>query len=396
MKIGILTFHRSINYGAFLQCYSLVSSLKEMKDVEVDVIDYQHLSVLKNEIINAVILRGGYNFSLFKEIKKYRTFRRVQKDYLPLTKKKIISDGINNNLNELIKSYDLIIIGSDEVWKISKDRKFPNIYWIAGEIGKNVISYAASANRTEFKKLKDFELAHISKSLKNMIYIGVRDQNTYQQIKDIMPHLNIQINCDPTFGYLFNNDKEVCKSIEKKLARHGIDLSKPLLGVTTGNKKLTRIIKDRFGEKYQIIGIGNSNKLADAYLYDFTPFEWARIFHYLDGCITGFFHATIFCIKNRTPFAAVDNEEHYVKYESKMKDLLKRNELSKYYYNAKMNTFNWNDMFNDLESRMNYRYDVGKKLENVEIKERGKYNSFNDYFIQNYSMSKGIRLENIN
>ena len=29
MKIGILTFHRSYNYGAFMQCFSLVNRLKK-------------------------------------------------------------------------------------------------------------------------------------------------------------------------------------------------------------------------------------------------------------------------------------------------------------------------------------------------------------------------------
>lgn len=40
MKIGILTFHRAINYGAVLQAYALQRHL-ENQNVEVDVIDYR-------------------------------------------------------------------------------------------------------------------------------------------------------------------------------------------------------------------------------------------------------------------------------------------------------------------------------------------------------------------
>ena len=41
IKIGVLTFHRCINYGAFMQCYSLINRLKQdFPQAYVEVIDY--------------------------------------------------------------------------------------------------------------------------------------------------------------------------------------------------------------------------------------------------------------------------------------------------------------------------------------------------------------------
>ena len=42
MRIGILTFHKAINYGAYLQAFSLSSKLREqfLSD-EVEIIDYE-------------------------------------------------------------------------------------------------------------------------------------------------------------------------------------------------------------------------------------------------------------------------------------------------------------------------------------------------------------------
>ena len=40
MKIGILTFHRAINFGAVLQCYALYCILSDMGH-DVEVIDYR-------------------------------------------------------------------------------------------------------------------------------------------------------------------------------------------------------------------------------------------------------------------------------------------------------------------------------------------------------------------
>ena len=39
MKIGILTFHRAINFGAVLQCYALYRTLSDMGH-DVEVVDY--------------------------------------------------------------------------------------------------------------------------------------------------------------------------------------------------------------------------------------------------------------------------------------------------------------------------------------------------------------------
>ena len=41
MRIGILTFHRAINYGAVMQAYSLSKQLKEsFPEDSVEIIDY--------------------------------------------------------------------------------------------------------------------------------------------------------------------------------------------------------------------------------------------------------------------------------------------------------------------------------------------------------------------
>lgn len=48
MKIGILTFHRAINYGAVLQCYALSEVLKKMGH-DVFVIDYRQPRVERTD-----------------------------------------------------------------------------------------------------------------------------------------------------------------------------------------------------------------------------------------------------------------------------------------------------------------------------------------------------------
>ena len=45
MKIGILTYHRAINYGAVLQSFSLVERLKkDFPNESIEIIDYNSFS----------------------------------------------------------------------------------------------------------------------------------------------------------------------------------------------------------------------------------------------------------------------------------------------------------------------------------------------------------------
>ena len=48
MKIGIITFHRAINYGSILQAYALSRFLRdEVGENNVEVIDYQNCAQKK-------------------------------------------------------------------------------------------------------------------------------------------------------------------------------------------------------------------------------------------------------------------------------------------------------------------------------------------------------------
>ena len=52
-RVGILTFHKSINYGAFMQCYSLSQRMqRDFPDCRIEVIDYVPLRTLATHDVN--------------------------------------------------------------------------------------------------------------------------------------------------------------------------------------------------------------------------------------------------------------------------------------------------------------------------------------------------------
>jgi len=107
MRIGILTFHRSINNGAVLQCYSLSKKLQQLFPQDsVEVIDYhmpkvdRFYSVSYRDYfrINSIVgvLRRGLKLLLDPKMVEWQRQRKQAfesvRDILPLSEKSIYSD----------------------------------------------------------------------------------------------------------------------------------------------------------------------------------------------------------------------------------------------------------------------------------------------------------------
>ena len=113
-KIGILTFHRSINYGAYMQCFSLAHYLeKKLPHCKVEVIDYESRIMHEHYLprLNLSMLRHPL---LFREKKRqYKSFQGVLK-YLPLSEKYFVFDGQNEEFSRYVTdNYDVVIVFGD-------------------------------------------------------------------------------------------------------------------------------------------------------------------------------------------------------------------------------------------------------------------------------------------
>jgi hypothetical protein len=372
IKVGILTFHRSINYGSFLQSYSLANALKSCTDFDVEIIDYNMTNVELYSFLSCF----SFNISQTrKNIIRYLKFKRVLYKILPLSKSRVITNNLNIIEQLLSDKYDVIVVGSDEVWKINKLRGFPNIYWLSDKLNCIKVSYAASANRTRFDRLSNEQKKYIKSSLSQFAYIGVRDENTIKQLKNIDAKLLIRRNCDPAFLF----DIEKTKGVEAKLAhklsnKYKLDLTKPIIAVMCTNDTVCKNIYDKYSKDYQIVSLYTNTKYCNAYLYDLDPFEWAYVFKFISLSITNFFHCTVFSIINNTPFISIDVEEVSVLYESKIKDLLKRADLLENYFNLKHPSFRWDKVFKQIEQSINSN--DTSKMERFVSNEKKYFNEF--------------------
>lgn len=332
-RIGILTFHKTINYGAFLQCYSLSKKLQEsFPNYKIEVIDYVRFKAISKPIFNIlkITLKKGIG-NLYTEYVKYYKFRKSIKT-LPLSDKKIISNDYKKAFNYMKNRYDAIIVGSDAIFNINQaETGFPNAFLLNDNFNCPKLSYAASAHGMYYEDFSLEQLTYCKESFDDFSYIGVRDKNTEQFIKYCNSNLNVEHNCDPTV--FLDMNFETSDLYNKLIHKYNINLDKPIIALMLKNDEIARVIRERYGDKYTIITLFNNSKYADKYIYDLSPYEWAKIFSYAKLTFTEYFHGALLSLKNLTPTIIIDSSKYSGDYESKFKDLFcTRFKLDEFYY----------------------------------------------------------------
>ena len=201
MKIGILTFHRAINYGAVLQCYALSESLKELGH-DVWIVDYRPDYLEKKRIpLYFSLGEGGWIVKLKKIIATLIMFysrKSVIYKFDSFLKNNIkLTSSFSKIENAVLTEFDVLVFGSDQIWSPSICNGFDDVYWgNFSHEGIKLITYAASMGG--HNKLCHTERNEIKKLLRSYNNISVREI----ALKNLVIELgapNVSLVCDPTF-----------------------------------------------------------------------------------------------------------------------------------------------------------------------------------------------------
>jgi len=183
MKIGILTFHRALNYGAFLQAYATKSFLSG-KGYDVEMVDYwpkEHADYINKHKLTRESTIGKVKQLTFYTLCEPLYRRRKLKMSL-LRRKYFGIFGIPKYKKgeELSQTdFDAVIYGSDQIWwnhtVYSDVIAYDKTYWgyYLPEKTKR-IAYAPSMGIIDIREEdQDF----IRESLKNFDYLSTRETN---------------------------------------------------------------------------------------------------------------------------------------------------------------------------------------------------------------------------
>lgn len=319
MKIGILTFHNAINYGAVLQAYATQELLKSMGH-SAEVIDYRNLAIEKyydrlNFHLRMMPKRRfwripRYVMSTFYFYKKRLAFENFSKHYLQLSK-----DRYYQQSERIISfnGYDRILIGSDQLWNKKLTNGIDQVYW--GNFGKDnackVATWSICMNNI-FNEDNDF----IKSNIQNFDWLSVREINLQSYLKQITQK-KIVLTLDPTLLIDSQIWKKLCLPLEKE---------KYICVYSVINIRESEMIAQRLsqltGLKIIFMNPGIRGLRDRRYLKSAGPKEFLSYIKNATYVITSSFHGTVFSILFKKQFfCVVDSEKGNVRITSLLEQL---------------------------------------------------------------------------
>lgn len=196
MKIGILTFQCSHNYGAMLQAYALQEYFRRCGH-DVYMIDYRPKYKLN------MYKKFNYKYWVSRNIKKciQRLIHEIR--VKPIRIKRwnnfnLFSDNYFNlypyKHKSFFEDFDLIVIGSDQVWNPKLTGGNLDTHFLGDGFKCPYASYAASS---KFLDYTEKECDIFRNLLNNFIGLSVREQNLQKKLQPFSPK-QIELVLDPT------------------------------------------------------------------------------------------------------------------------------------------------------------------------------------------------------
>lgn len=314
MKIGILTYHNALNFGAVLQGFALQSYLQD-KGNEVWFVDYRNKAVVYSYKLFAFKRYSHRNpKKFFRRLirdlyvaKKYQQFDIFVKRYLHL------SVGEVYNIQHL-KSYDMIVIGSDQLWNKIITRGYDYYYCAKYKDKVNIptIGYAISINAKSFTDEDKKELSYI---VGNFDALSVRESISVDLLKPLTNNPITEV-LDPTFIV----DKYIWEQQVKTVPEKNYICVYAILNADRLIEEAKKIAS-RLGKELVIIDpvanwspYNNYKRLTD-------PMMFVSYIAQADLVLTSSFHGTAFSIIFNKKFYVIGDDDKNVRMKSFLSSL---------------------------------------------------------------------------
>lgn len=297
-RVGILSFHRIWNAGAFFVVLSLYEKLKN-EGFEPIVIDFHPKAIhdqlkfsFSTDIKETISSCKGvaYNYRMFN------LYGKIQNDFVKSSRIRNPEDIKCLNLDCIIASAD--IWNYDSIWCKNENLFFGKCL---GDIP--TIGYGVSLGVTDFTKSPPN--ATMLKNLQNYNYIFPRDAQT-RDFCELYLKKSGEIVLDAAF--MLDTSHLSGERLFKK----------PYLAVYAKKETLTKNaiyeIKAYAKEKnLKIVAPAYKNKFADSSFPYINPYNWLNIISNADYIFTSTFHGTVFPLLLKKRFATLLHDGIFLK-----------------------------------------------------------------------------------
>ncbi len=296
-RVGVLTFHRCINYGSYWQARCLVEGLRDrghdavLLDHQSDRINLLEWRCALHPIPDAKPNRQAY-------VAKARKFFAAFEE-LPLSR------PIPLEAPEQGDAHDLVVVGSDEVWNL----RHPwfggrTLFYGEGLRTRRLAAYAASFGNQSSQEGLEAEWAE---RLRRFEAISVRDANSQDLVQAATGHRPPLV-LDP------------CLQFPQVIPRTSTEEGDYLLAYGHGFPSWFTDAVRRWarGKGLGLISVGYDNPAADEQRIDAGPDEFAALMAGATAVVTNFFHGCVFALLNGKPFVTAPSDYR----ANKVRDLM--------------------------------------------------------------------------
>ncbi|HZC38601.1 MAG TPA: polysaccharide pyruvyl transferase family protein [Sphingomicrobium sp.] len=294
-KIGVLTFHKCINYGSYWQARCLVEWLRA-RGHDAELLDHDCECVRRAEAKCALQPKLPERTPP-DELSRYRAKTRKFVDAiadLPLSRRFSLHEP------ETADAYDAIVIGSDEVWNFRHPWYGSEpIFFGDGLRTDRLIAYAASfGNHSAW----DGIAPEWAEKLQHFSAVSVRDENSWHLIRGGTGE-DAELVLDPCLAF-------------PDATKTDAD-SHPAIAIIYGHGFppwfTSRVRKWADDTGIRLVSIGYSNDWADEQRISASPAEFAKAMAGARAVITNFFHGCVFAILHGKPWATVPSDYRSIK-----------------------------------------------------------------------------------
>lgn len=293
MKIGILTHPQGSNYGGLLQCYALFTYLKKIGNEPIVIQRTYNKSFFIWEWIRSLLILLHFpRYYHPNTVDRNVNIRPFIENYLVRT----APIDSQYQMKSVCKKYnlDVVIVGSDQVWRKSFAMKFGYNYFL-DFVPDNVtrVSYAASFGLSEWL-YSTSQTKAIKKLLSRFSGISVREEDGVSLLKQNLGIDSIQL-LDPTL-LLTAEDYEI-------ITNRKLEKEKYVFVYWLGDKSLiAEDIKKFRSQGYKVIELNLRDDQEQISVED-----WLSYIKYADFVITDSFHGSVFSILFERQFTVFAN-----------------------------------------------------------------------------------------
>ena len=315
IKIGIVTlYHNNYNFGGLLQAYALPTALRKYLGVSAEQIDYvfepEEIEIKETSSVFGVIYKiGGTVFNILERNnfnKRKKSFEQFIKE-IPHSNKIYEYGNIIDSLNE----YNAFICGGDQIWNDCKkmpwfsmnDSSVFTLQFVPKQIKK--IAYAPSMAVLD---LTDEFKQQFSVGVNRLDRVSVREKRSLAILKELA-NKPVTVAVDPV---LLLKESDWFQEIKYLKKNKKYILCYLLSDSISQRKAATKLAKEL---NCKIITfphiLANMVRKCDLFfgdIHDYTsgPREFVSLIKNAEMVITDSFHACVFSMIFKTPFAVFE------------------------------------------------------------------------------------------